>query len=53
MPPPPVRPPFMAPPMYMQRPTGPQTVFEKGPEIKKQPEKEGMFFFVLKGICSV
>ena len=49
MPPPPpgMRPPFM-PPVFMQRPTGPQTVFEKGPEIKKQPEKEGiMIFFVL------
>ena len=50
MPPPPpgMRPPFM-PPVFMQRPTGPQTVFEKGPEIKNQPEKEGIMiiFFVL------
>ena len=46
MPPPPpgMRPPFM-PPVFMQRPTGPQTVFEKGPEIKKQPEKEGDYIF--------
>ena len=51
MPPPPpgMRPPFM-PPVFLQRPTGPQTVFEKGPEIKKQPEKEGImiiFFAVI------